>query len=129
VTLTFNERVHQQLSVVVVSGPRGVSYSDGPVRVVDGVVHQAVYPLRSGSYTVEWRVVSADTHPVQGRFGFTVALPPELEPTAEPSSPAPSRLAAGAATGRSTPWWPWLLGAALVVGAGIVLVRRHRRRA
>jgi hypothetical protein len=49
--------------------------------VVDDVVHQPVYPLRSGSYTVEWRVVSADTHPVQGRFEFTVALPPELEPT------------------------------------------------
>jgi len=86
VTLTFNEHVHQQFSIVVVSGPGGVSYSDGHVQVVDDVVHQKVYPLRSGSYTVEWRVVSADTHPVQGTFGFTVTLPPGLEPTAAPRS-------------------------------------------
>jgi methionine-rich copper-binding protein CopC len=59
VTLTFTEHVHQQFSVVVVSGPGGVSDSKGHVEAVDDVVHQAVYPLTSGSYTVEWRVVSA----------------------------------------------------------------------
>jgi copper resistance protein C len=129
VTLTFNEHVHQQFSIVVVSGPGGVSYSDGHVQVVDDVVHQKVYPLRSGSYTVEWRVVSADTHPVQGTFGFTVTLPPGLEPTAVPSSPAPSRLATPVAGHRSVPWWSWLLGAAVVGTVGVVLVFMRRRPA
>jgi methionine-rich copper-binding protein CopC len=129
VTLTFNEHVHQQFSVVVVSGPGGVSYSDGHVQVVDDVVHQKVYPLRSGSYTVEWRVVSADTHPVQGTFGFTVTLPPDLEPTAAPSSPVPSRLATPMAGHRGAPWWSWLVGAAVIGAAGLVLVLMRRRLA
>jgi methionine-rich copper-binding protein CopC len=90
VTLTFNEPVQQRFSFVVVSGPGGRSYSHGPVRVVDTTVHQPVYPLKSGSYAVQWRVVSADGHPVQGRFGFTVALPTGLEPSAGPPSPGPS---------------------------------------
>jgi methionine-rich copper-binding protein CopC len=129
VTLTFNEHVHQQFSIVVVSGPGGVSYSDGHVQVVDDVVHQKVYPFRSGSYTVEWRVVSADTHPVQGTFGFTVALPPGLEPTAAPSSPVPSRLATPVSGHRGVPWWSWLLGAAVIATAGVVLVLMRRRPA
>jgi methionine-rich copper-binding protein CopC len=126
VTLTFNEHVHQRFSVVVVKGPGGVSYSDGHVQVVDDVVHQKVYPLRSGSYTVEWRVVSADTHPVQGTFGFTVTLPPGLEPTTAPSSAVPSRLATPVAGHRGVPWWSWLLAAAVIGTAVVVLVLRRR---
>jgi methionine-rich copper-binding protein CopC len=128
VTLTFDEPVHQRFSIVVVDGPGGLSYSDGPVRVVDTTVHQPVHPLRSGSYTVQWRVVSADSHPVEGRFGFTVALPAHLEPSAGPPLPSPSRLAPGT-DDRSGWWWPWLLGlGVLTVGSAVAfrLVRRRR---
>ncbi|NJC86785.1 copper resistance CopC family protein [Planosporangium mesophilum] len=99
VTLTFNEPVQQRFSVVVVNGPGGVLYSHGPVRVVDTTVHQPVSPLRSGSYTVRWRVVSADSHPVEGTFGFTVALPAQGESSAGSSAPGPgpSRPAAAGA--------------------------------
>jgi copper resistance protein C len=127
VTLTFNEHVHQQFSVVVVRGPAGASYSDGHVRVVDDVVHQPVYPLKSGGYTVEWRVVSADAHPVQGSFGFTVTLPADLEPSAGPSSPAPKRLTSGADDTGAGSWWPWLLGA-VAVGVVATLAARYARR-
>jgi methionine-rich copper-binding protein CopC len=126
VTLTFNEHVHQQFSVVVVAGPGGFSYSKGHVQVVDDVVHQPVYPLKSGSYTVEWRVVSADTHPVQGTFGFTVTLPPDLEPSAGPSTPAPKRLATAATSGASGQWWPWLLGAAALAIVAVVAIAAVR---
>lgn len=30
------------------------------------------HPLKSGSYTVKWHVVTADTHRTQGTFAFTV---------------------------------------------------------
>jgi methionine-rich copper-binding protein CopC len=144
VTLTFNEPVQQRFTVVVVNGPGGVSYSHGPVRVVDTTVHQPVKPLRSGSYTVRWRVVSADSHPVEGTFGFTVALPAQGEPSARPSvpGPGPSRsVAAGAGQrppGRqASGQQPSRLGlAALTVGSviavgsvvaiGMVTVRRRR---
>jgi methionine-rich copper-binding protein CopC len=127
VTLTFNDPVHQRFSTVAVSGPGGLSYSDGPVRVVDTTVHQPVYPLKSGTYTVQWRVVSADSHPVEGRFGFTVALPAHLEPSAGPPSPAPSRPAAGTGE-RSGRWWPWLFGLGVLAVGSVVAIRFARRR-
>jgi copper resistance protein C len=131
VTLTFNEHVHQQFSIVVVHGPGGVSYSNGHVQVIDNVVHQPVYLLKSGSYTVAWRVVSADGHPVEGKFGFTVALPAQLEPSAGPPSPSPSRLALSTEH-RSVSWWPWLAGAGVVLVGGVVVgcvvVARFARR-
>jgi methionine-rich copper-binding protein CopC len=127
VTLTFNEPVHQRFSIVVVEGPGGLSYNDGPVRVVDTTVHQPVYPLKLGSYTVQWRVVSADSHPVEGRFGFTVALPAQLEPPAGPPSRNASHLTAGA-DDRSGSWWPWLLGLAVLTVGSVTAFRLVRRR-
>ncbi|HEV7898578.1 MAG TPA: copper resistance CopC family protein [Planosporangium sp.] len=128
VTLTFNEPVQQRFSLVVVSGPGGVSYGDGPVRVVDTTVHQPIHPLRSGSYTVQWRVVSADSHPVEGTFGFTVALPARLEPSAGPPAPGPSRPAAAGRGERSGRWWPWPLGLGVLTVCSVVAVRLVRRR-
>jgi methionine-rich copper-binding protein CopC len=125
VTLTFNETVHAQFSTVVVTGPGDVTYSDGPLRVLDAVVHQSVFPLRSGGYRVAWRVVSADGHPVSGTFGFTVALPAGLEPTATP--PNGTVAATASAAVRSTWWWAVLavLGVVLV---GVLALRSRRGR-
>jgi copper resistance protein C len=127
VTLTFNENVRQKFSSVIVSGPGAVSYSMGRVRVVDAVVHQPVYALRSGAYTVAWRVVSADDHPVQGQFSFTVTLPADLEPATGP--PAASPRSAPSGSGRPVWWWPWALttgGLAVVVVLAVGFVRRRR---
>jgi len=122
VVLTFNEMVKQRFTTVVVTGPDSVDYSQGPVRVVDTTVTQPVYPLRSGAYHVAWRAVSADGHPVQGEFRFTVALPPGTEPTATPPLPTLS------ASTHDTPWWPWLAGAAtvLVVAAFFRVLAKRR---
>jgi methionine-rich copper-binding protein CopC len=113
VTLTFNEMVRGAFTTVVVNGPDGVSYSNGHVRVVDDNVFQAVYPLRSGTYTVAWRAISADGHPVEGQFEFRVALPPGEEPTGGP--PRTPSTPAGGSTGS---WLIWAgLGVALVLAA------------
>ena len=117
VTLTFNERVHGNFTTVVVTGPGGISYSDGHVQVIDDDVHQTVYPLRSGAYTVAWRAISADGHPVEGQFHFTVALPPGHEPTAGPPTPA-QPVAASARTGGGDGWLWGGLAAAVLVAAG-----------
>jgi methionine-rich copper-binding protein CopC len=37
-----------------------------------GLIATPAAPLAAGRYRVEWRVVSADTHPVKGKFEFTV---------------------------------------------------------
>lgn len=126
VTLTFNEMVRGRFTTVVVSGPGGVSYSAGHVQVVDDDVHQAVYPLRSGDYTVAWRAVSADGHPVEGQFRFSVALPPGQEPTAGP--PAPAKASSAPTASGVGGWWLWG-GAAAGIAAVAALVVGWRRRA
>ena len=104
-------------------------------------------PLSSGAYRVEWRVIAGDGDPMSGQFSFTLALPPELEPTtaapthaaptnaapttAPPSTPEPRSpsVADGGRGSGASPWW-WLLAALVVVGvlAAAVVVSRRRGR-
>jgi methionine-rich copper-binding protein CopC len=121
VTLTFDEQVRGRFSTVVVRDATGRSWSDGAVQVVDDDVHQAVYPLRSGAYTVAWRVVSADGHPVEGEYGFTVALPAALEPTSGPPTSPP----AAPPSGRGGLWIAILL--LVAAAATLPLIRAARR--
>lgn len=45
----------------------------------------ALPPLANGNYVVEWRAVSADGHPLEGRFSFEVAAPAADEPPPMPA--------------------------------------------
>ncbi|MFC5004843.1 copper resistance protein CopC [Dactylosporangium cerinum] len=92
VVFTFNEMVKQQFSTVVVTGPDGVSYSDGTPKSVDKTLTQPVKPLPAGAITVVWRTVSGDGHPLEGQFTFTNAAPAPT--SAAPSSAAPATSAA-----------------------------------
>ncbi|GAA3294798.1 copper resistance protein CopC [Dactylosporangium vinaceum] len=125
VSLTFNEGVQQQFSTVVVTGADGQSYVDGTPRVVDRTLSQAVRALPAGEVTVAWRTVSADGHPVEGRFAFTNATPGAASP-APAAAPGP---AADAGPGPDRRPWP-LAGGALAVAlvGGALLWRRWRRR-
>lgn len=99
VTLVFSEKVLDISTTVVVSGPAG----DVPASVaVDGgtVTATLTGDQPNGAYTVTWRIVSSDGHPVQGTFGYALAAPeptPTPTPTATPtatdsttSTPGPS---------------------------------------
>lgn len=94
VTLTFEEPVRQRSTEVTVTGPDGVSYSDGAARVVDATIEQAVKPLPAGAVTVTWKTTAPDGDAISGTFGFTYAPPAPPSPTAAPSSAAPSPPAA-----------------------------------
>jgi methionine-rich copper-binding protein CopC len=122
VTLTFNEPVMGRFSTVAVTGPDGVAYGDGALQVIDNIVHQPVFPLRSGNYQVAWRVVSADGHPVSGTFAFTVTLPADLEPTITPVAAAS---ASAPESGWSMWWWAGLAALAVLP---LLLIRFGRRR-
>lgn len=126
VNLTFNERVQGTFTTVIVNGPDSASYSDGHVQVIDDVVHQKVYPLRSGPYSVAWRAISADGHPVEGQFRFTVTLPPGEEPTAGPPNPGAAAKTGG---GHAYAWIGIGVAVLLVVGVITVVAMRPRRRA
>jgi copper resistance protein C len=128
VSLTFNEPVKQRFSTIVVNGPGAVSYSRGNVRVIDNTAYQDVYALRSGSYTVAWRVVSADGHPVSGEFAFTVSLPPQLEPTGSPPTNAPAAQQVADASGTGLWWWLAVGGVFIAIILVTVALARRRRR-
>ena len=90
VELTFNQNVQTTFAQVAVLDAAQGHLESGAPSVVGAVVSQPVAALPSGAYTVSWRVVSADGHPVSGTYAFTVALPapsPTSTPIAESAAP------------------------------------------
>ena len=115
VVLHFEEPAQALGTAVVVRGPAGDA-TDGRAELIDSDV---VQPVRSGSpagaYTVDWRVVSADGHVVQGTFAFTAGAA-----STGTASPLPAAVHAyvPSAAGSST---PGVVRAAAVVGGLVVL--------
>lgn len=149
VVLTFSAAQTGVGSEVLVTGADGQVWSDGPAQVADTTVTQPLTaPLPDGAYTVTWRSVAGDGHPVTGAFGFTVAVPvaspvaptptdqptesvaPAPEPSMTTAAPAlPDAADAGAAAadagvGRAWVWAAVLAASALVTGMAVAARRR-----
>lgn len=74
VTLTFDEPVSVWDTSVTVFDPDGERL-DVDARAVDSTVVAALPTgLAEGSYTVNYRVISADDHPVSGGFTFSIGV-------------------------------------------------------
>jgi methionine-rich copper-binding protein CopC len=87
--LTFNHTPIAIGSVVRVEDATGTDQTDGPVTIVDNQVTQAVKSeAPDGKYTVIWRVVSSDGHPIEGTFTFTAGS--ASTPGTATSAPAPA---------------------------------------
>ncbi|QZN85563.1 copper resistance CopC family protein [Cellulomonas sp. C5510] len=103
VTLTFDQPAQAIGTEVVVLGPDGGTVSTGTPELVDSTVAQAlVDDLPAGVYTVQWRVTSADGHPLSGELTFTASAPtppqaaePEAPSSAPPAEPEPTSTTAG----------------------------------
>ncbi len=79
VTLKFNEEIltgEGSGAVISVTGPfegESIEHSDGCVDAIRGsLVVEGVSLDQAGTYEVNWRVVSADGHPIEGIYDFTV---------------------------------------------------------
>jgi len=75
VVLSFSEKVEPAFSSAVVRDATGKALGTSRVNVdkADPTVLRVSLPrLDAGAYTVEWRVMSADTHKVSGSFSFRV---------------------------------------------------------
>jgi copper transport protein len=82
ITLTFNEPVEISLGGVRLFDGRGNPVEIGAASHPSGksqVVAVAPGKLTAGSYVVDWRVVSADSHPVQGAFSFQIGATSNLQ--------------------------------------------------
>lgn len=84
VRLFFSESVEVSFGAIRVFDVNGKRADNGAVRhaghgseVVVTTPH-----LKNGTYTVTWRVVSADGHPVHGGFVFYVGSPSSISPVA-----------------------------------------------
>ncbi|WP_147915860.1 copper resistance protein CopC [Ruania zhangjianzhongii] len=73
VVLTFNENITDLGTDIVISGPDGEDAAGGETEI-DGaeVTRQLSDELAAGQYSVTWRAVSADGHPIDGELTFTL---------------------------------------------------------
>lgn len=140
VRLDFSEELGAP-AYVVVSGPQG-RVETGRPRVEGRVVHQRVRAEASGAYTIAFRVVSVDGHPVTGEIAFEVVgdrasdpaatSPPRAEPPSAASSPPVAAAGRASAPDPARGWWDRHSGHALLVGAllgaGLLLLLASRRR-
>ncbi|MFD0683527.1 copper resistance CopC family protein [Actinomadura fibrosa] len=142
IVLTYADPV--MVPQIVLTDASGGRHESGPARAVDNTVTESVAGvLPDGVYTVGWRVVATDGHPVTGSFRFTVkgstaaASPGAAAPGAAGASAAPggavpggaapaTTKAAGEESGGSSGWL-WIGLAALVValaGGAVAWLRR-----
>ena len=100
ITLTFDQAVQDFQPVVTILGADGQRFETGAPAVDSTVVTQSVTTLTvPGPYTIAYRVVSADGHPVQGELRFELAAPPSSSPSSSaPESPASPALSSAAPT-------------------------------
>ncbi|WP_127586391.1 copper resistance CopC family protein [Paenibacillus koleovorans] len=152
ITLTFNTDI-EPLSSVEILNEQGGKLTPTTVQVASPLIKaQFEAALPNGKYSVNWKIVGKDGHPVSGSYTFSVQLPqptatlapsssPSSSPTATASatptvspavSPAPSSAstptpeAADADSGPSTNWTVMLIG--VVVVLLMALVQRLRRK-
>jgi len=127
IRLVFSEPIEGKLSRITLTRSGGTAFAV-PAAGDPRDVHAVIAPsdsLTPGAYRLEWRIVSADGHPVDGTFTFTLADsalgttggPPVPEPPAVEPDPGPQ------ATMEDDTWGPSLYGAPLIPavfrGAGL----------
>ncbi|GAA1151163.1 copper resistance protein CopC [Streptomyces hebeiensis] len=98
ITLTFSEQVAMGDNSIRVLDPDSKRVDAAKIRdLSDGATVRYAVDLRSGlsdgTYTVAWRAVSADSHPVSGAFTFSIGAPSKT------AAPMPTEQAGGGLVG------------------------------
>jgi methionine-rich copper-binding protein CopC len=126
VVLTFDEPAIAMGTQVVVTGPSG-QVQQGPAGLAGKTITQDLQPgAPAGTYTVAWRVTSADGHPVSGAFSFTVKTAAATQlPTSPQASPSATSTPAQPAL---LPGWLKLVIGVVAIIFGVTVARRASRR-
>lgn len=137
VVLTFDHTPIGVGTEILVKDPTGTNQAEGPAKIVDNNVTQPLKPgAPAGTYTVVWRVVSSDSHPIEGTFTFTAngaggassATAGTGDGAAATGGPTTGVPAASAA-GPSMPVWLIVAAAAIIAIAALAFfVRRALAR-
>lgn len=135
--LTFAEKPLAVGNQISVKAPDGSTSKATPK--VDGSTVSAPFAGHGdGAYTVTWRVVSSDGHPISGSYTFTLkggtastaAPSPRATATTTFDSPAPSPAAEAHEDADGSAAWSVIAavaGVVVVVGIGVALMARRRR--
>jgi len=125
VSVTFDKPVQDGFTELTVLGPDGTHWATGTPAINGNTVSATLDPLGpAGLYTIEYRIVSADGHPVSGESTFTLT-------TAGPGKPAAAQLqtaTAAAVSGQGGPVWPWIAGGGAVLLLALFTARRLAAR-
>lgn len=109
VSATFNGPLQTNFAAMNVVGPDGNLWSSGEPQVQGAVISVGLRPLGpAGTYTVNYRVTSADGHVVSGSWSFRLAVPG--------TGQAGSGGHVADSSGNGAPVWPFVAGALVVVG-------------
>ncbi len=119
VTLTFNETVSLVGGSLRVLSPKSLRVDRGTVEHAGGKTNTArvrlAGKLPEGTYTVSWRVVSSDSHPISGAFTFSIGRPSTT------AAPAPAESRAETATSRPYGFFRYVAYGGLALLIGVVL--------
>lgn len=125
VLLMFSEPVSLVPGKVRVTGPDGQRADQGDPVVVGGVVS---IPMRSdaprGTYLVNYRVISADSHPVAGGFTYSVGAPSSTPPGQESQEATNGAVRTAVEVNKYVGY----LGLVLIAGPALVLAALWPRR-
>ncbi|OBA64421.1 copper resistance protein CopC [Mycobacterium sp. 1100029.7] len=118
-TATFNERLQTTFAAMTVVGPDANVWSTGDTTVHGAVVSIGLRPLGPvGTYTVNYRVTSADGHVVSGSWSFRLTV-------AGTGTPGPSAAAPDAHD--DGPVWPAVAVVVAIVAVGLWWIMRRKR--
>jgi methionine-rich copper-binding protein CopC len=142
ISLIFSDPMTADFNTLTVIGPDNAHYETGPITAQGTTVSIGVGPLGpAGRYEIGYRVVSEDGHPVTGSVAFTLttagpgaaqaaAASAPAAPSTGPAAPEaapPASAAANTTDGGGMPVWPWIVGAVVLVGGGVVAALRLGR--
>jgi len=119
VELIFDQPVQKGdgLNTIKVTGPDKTGWRTGKVEVGGNVVSAPLDELGpAGSYQISYRIVSADGHPVSGKVTFSLAK------AGDGTSVAAAAIDDG--PGGGLPIWVWIVGAVVLLGAGLTVAMR-----
>ena len=129
VSITLNRAPLELGAQVLVNDAAGTNWADGPVEMVGNVAAQKLKAgAPAGAYTVLWRVVSSDSHPIEGTFSFTAAAGTTATgTTAAAAVPTmgtaqPGTTQAPAPTVSAAEPFPWSIVIFVATATGIIVV-------
>lgn len=130
IELTFSNVPSGIGSEVEVLDETGGNWAEGDVAIVDRVASQ---PLRAGApageYTVNWRVVSSDSHPIEGTFTFTAAAGGTAQsPSAAVGTQGPIEIEEAEQAAQGDFPWSIVVMVVVLIGLAVFLAITARKR-